>query len=492
MARKSASPLVATAFSASTLLGVLLCLLISGCTAGRATAIRHRAVTARNEDGQPAESSPEIMLTALQAAADDPDSPVVGKLVPEEISTAAANHSAEPNVSLSDLEVMAQTANPDLRRLEQEAAAARAKARYVDKLPDPTVGANIFAHPIETAAGSQRANLQVMQMIPWLERLDAQSQQACFDAIVMQQLYLAERLKTVGDVRASWYRLYVIGKQIETTRANQDLLKSLIEIANASVATGRASQGDVLLGTLEYSRLEEQILTWQQQQKSTEAELKRLTGQDVSSHHDVPQAIDVALPDWSYSGLKQVALENQPAIAAAQLRTRATRWGIEVARLKRRPDLSVNASWFGIDDNRPATGVVDVGRDAWSIGAQVSIPLWTEKYDAMEQEARWKHSASHASVNATVQRFEAVLRDLWEQAQTSHETAQLYEATILPQAKQTLEADQQAYANGTVEFDRVIGDFRNVLTLELGYHRAMGSLATALARIRQAVGKELL
>ena len=135
--------------------------------------------------------------------------------------------------------------------------------------------------------------------------------------------------------------------------------------------------------------------------------------------------------------------------------------------------------------------VLDVGQDAWSVGASVSIPLWERKYDAIEQEARWKHAASHASVDESMQRYDAVLRDLWEQAKAADETANLYKATILPQAKDTLAADQQSYANGTVDFDRVIGDFRNLLTLELGYHRAIGQLATALARIRQATGTEL-
>ena len=43
-----------------------------------------------------------------------------------------------------------------------------------------------------------------------------------------------------------------------------------------------------------------------------------------------------------------------------------------------------------------------------------------------------------------------------------------------------------------VEFDRVVRDFRNLVTLELGYHRAIGRLATALARIQQATGSEQL
>ena len=390
--------------------------------------------------------------------------------------------------SLPQLETIAVSQNPHLRRLAQEYEAARAKVDYVDGLPDPTIGANVFVAPIETAAGSQRANLTIGQMIPWLERLDAQAQQTCFEAMALQQVHASERLKVLGNVRALWYRLYVIGQQIKIASANQELLESLIEVANARVSTGKATQGDVLVGTLEYSKLEEQLVTLRQQQVSAFAEINRLLGRDADVSITPPVELEIALPIWDHQMLRQMAVEHQPEIRAARIRTQATRWGLEVARLKRRPDFSVKASWFAIDSNRPPSTVVDVGDDAWSLGASVSIPLWDRKYDAIEREASWKHSASHASMDEAVQRYDTILRDLWEQAKAADETATLYRETILPQAKDTLEADQQSYVNGTVDFDRVVRDVRNLLTLELGYHRALGQLATAIARIEQSVG----
>ncbi len=263
------------------------------------------------------------------------------------------SHPTPPPIdSLEQLEDAAVAQNPSLRRLAQQYQAARAKVRYVDGLPDPTMAANVFATPIETAAGSQRANLKVAQMLPWLPRLDAQAQQACFEAMALQQVHAAERLKVVGDVRTMWYRLYVLGKQIEIHEANQELLESLIAVANARVSTGKATQGDVLVGTLEYSKLEEQLVTLRQQHISTVAEIDRLVGRraDVAIHG--PTTLDVTLPDWTHLMLRQFALEYQPDIAAARIRTQATRWGVTVAQLKRKPDFSLNASWFAIDNNR--------------------------------------------------------------------------------------------------------------------------------------------
>ncbi|MEK6249183.1 MAG: TolC family protein, partial [Planctomycetales bacterium] len=236
----------------------------------------------------------------------------------------------------------------------------------------------------------------------------------------------------------------------------------------------------------------EQMLTFEQQMVSTKSQLNRIIGRNADHPISIPKTIQPSLPKWSHDMLRQVAWQQQPEIAAAQLRTQATCWGVQVARLERRPDLSVNATWFAIDDNRPAaTTLVDVGRDALSFGVAMNVPLWHQKYDAMEQEAAWKHSASVASVDHVMQRYDSLLRDLWERAITADETAKLYRQTLIPQGRQTLAADQQSYSNGAVEFDRVIRDFRNLLMLELGHHRSIGELASILARIEQAVGTDL-
>ena len=467
----------------------LVVVVLSTAALGGCAAKRQVALTSARPEPAPQQARDTALVSvsfiAHQTETSDEPAPARRALEPAVLSVEPAAD------ALVDLESLAQAMNPRLLRLSQQARAAEAKTYYVDKLPDPTVGANVFAAPIETAAGSQRANLSVMQMIPWLSRLDAQSQQALFEALSAQQLYEAERLKVVGDVRTLWYRLYVLSKQIEINRTNVEILRPLVDVASARLEAGGGSARDAWLGQLELGRLDEQLLTLRQQVVSTKAELNRAIGRDTDHPISVPENLQPALPDWTHGMLRQIAWEQQPEVAAAELQAQATCWGIEVARLKRRPDFSLNANWFAIDDNRPTPNVVDVGRDAWSIGAQVSVPLWHHKYDAMEEEAMWKHSASHASVDDVMQRYDALLRDLWERAKTAAETAELYQTTLLPEAEQALDADIDAFPNSQVDLDSIVRDFRSVLLLQSGYHRAIGELAMALARIQQAVGTDL-
>jgi outer membrane protein TolC len=202
-----------------------------------------------------------------------------------------------------------------------------------------------------------------------------------------------------------------------------------------------------------------------------------------------PAEIEAELPRWDHELLRQVALESQPELIAAQLRTEATQWGIEVARLQRRPDLTFGIGWVIMD--APGATMPDAGQDSWTVGVTATLPIWHHKYDAMLSEAASENAAAFATVDEVALQLDATLRDLWAQAQANQRTVELYEKTILPLAKQTYEADQKSLATGSVAFDRVIRDYRTLLNLQLGHHRAKGQLAIAIARLRQAIGVDL-
>lgn len=410
-----------------------------------------------------------------------PDAPPAGEMT----------FSAIQSEDLASLVASALAANPRLQQLRHEADAAWEKMRYADALPDTQVGTNIFGRPIETAAGAQHANLTVSQMIPWLHRLEAQEQQAAYEAMALEQLWRAEQLKTVAKVKSSYYRLYVIGQELLANESNTELVKRLTSTATSQIQTGVASQGDVLLGTLALSRLEESRVMLEQRLTTTKAGLNQLLDRPADSPLEVPHSLAVDYQPWSYDELRQLAENRQPEIAAAYLRAHASRWGVEVAALRRFPDMSLNFSWYFIGDNRPLTSVVDVGADAWSLGTTVTLPLWHGKNEAIRAEAVRRHFATHAAADDIVNRYDAMLLDLLAQAQAADEISRLYKETMLNQAQQTLDADLASYPQGRVEFDRVVDDARNLLTLQVGYHQALGRLAETIARLEQVVATEL-
>jgi outer membrane protein, heavy metal efflux system len=123
----------------------------------------------------------------------------------------------------------------------------------------------------------------------------------------------------------------------------------------------------------------------------------------------------------------------------------------------------------------PGATMPDAGMDSLALSVSGNLPVRNRKYDAMVSEASREHYAAHASEDEISLRLDALLQDLWEQARASQQTVKLYETSILPQARQTFEADQKSLINNTVTFDRVIRDYRTLLNLELGYAHAGSS-----------------
>ncbi len=451
----------------------------------------HRAETSRDTSSAGASPSQDLVSKLLLEEVSKPDSMPQSRLSLRESSASFAEREATNRVlrpSLDELIELALQSNPGLRRRAHEVDAAWSRVPQVRALPDPMLGANGFGSPIETAAGGQRANLLLSQRFPSLKRLDAQGQQAAYEALALEQVWQAERLKIVANVKVISAKLYVVGHQTRINRENQKLLKSLIEVSIQRVGQALGSQGDVLLGTLELSRLAEELIELRQRRLSLQARLNELLNRPAETEVAIPEKMTVNSPDATLEELRQQTRDHQPEIVAAQLRAHATAWGIEVASLARTPDFSVNFNWFFIDNNRPRSTVVEVGEDAWSLGATISLPIWRDKYDAMESEAGRRHYATQAATESIIRRYDALLADLLAQAEAANETVNLYDNTILPQAHQTLEADQQSYSQGQVEFDRVIRDLRTLLRLEFNRYRAQGDLAIANAGIEQAIG----
>jgi outer membrane protein, heavy metal efflux system len=463
-------------------------------TVADADLLPHVRAANHPEKGLPADQSIRHTL----AGAEEPVATSVSRSqFVEEISrgTESLDASSEPTGDADVLDLMVQQAianHPELRRLRASVGEAWARVPQAKALPDPMARGTVFGEPMMMADGETRGTFMISQTIPSLKQLDARAQAASFEALMNQQVVMAAEQRIAADVREAWYRLALLEQLLQINAANEQLLQSLVTIASAQVGVGRATSGDVILASLELSRIEEERLQLRQQVASRTAILNQLLNRPA----DTPISVDGnsmdAQADTSLSNeisldtLRAIALEQQPEITMARLRTEATALGIRIAKLQRIPDLTLSYEHMFMSMHPGMQG-----SDPWQLGAGINIPLWNQKYAAIQQEAAQKHFAAHAGVEETIRANDAMLLDLLEQARAAERTARLYQQSILPQIRQGLDADQRAYGEGAVQFERVISNARNLLTAESAYHRAMTEKRISLARLQQAVGSPL-
>jgi outer membrane protein TolC len=284
-------------------------------------------------------------------------------------------------------------------------------------------------------------------------------------------------------VHEACYRLYLLDHLIRINQANRQLARSLLDTATSRVRVGDATAGDVVLGTLELSRIEEERLMLQQQLVSRRAVLNQLLNRPSDSALAIPTSLDSTPVEQTLDELRVAANQQQPEIVAARLRSEAAAWGIDVAQWQRVPDLTLSYEQMFMKMNPGESG-----SDSWQVGAGINVPIWHHKYAAMRREAAENHLAASASLETAVRTVDTMLLDYLEQTRTARRTVALYRNTILPQARQALEADQRAYGLGAVTFERVVNDARNLLTAEATMYRAMADKAIAIARLTQTIG----
>ncbi len=247
-----------------------------------------------------------------------------------------------------------------------------------------------------------------------------------------QQAVRAAEQRIAADVREAWYRLYLLKQLLQINDANEQLIQSLVTIASAQVEVGRATSGDVVLATIELSRIEEERLQLRQQLASRTAILNRLLSRPADAPIDLPSELVDRQVELSFDTLRLIALEQQPEIALAQLRTQATAWGIRVAKLERVPDLTLSYDQM-LMRNDPGMH----GSDPWQVGAGINLPLWHQKYAAVEQEAAQRHVAAHANAEDVVRANEAVILDLLEQARGKADSRSLSADDLAPSSSGT-------------------------------------------------------
>jgi outer membrane protein TolC len=410
--------------------------------------------------------------------------------------TAGAGFGAtEDQLTLHKLAQQAIANNQKIKTLKANQRSALEKSDAAGYWPDPMIGGNYFGKPIETRLGKQKSNIVFTQPIPWPGKTSAKENQLKGKAEALQYKIESVKQSIILQVKTLFYEGFVLQKRLDVNRAESNFLEKLAKVALSRVRVGKAGQGDVIEATLEISRLEADTRRIQRDLMTTRTKLNAI----INRPSDIPIAFSrtLHLPVNSVNGEKNWQNHlphlraSQPDLLSARASITSAEAGLKYSKLKKIPDLKASFSYFVIDEDNPMTPK-GKNEDAWAIGAAITIPLWWGKYSSYEDEAFYTRQASIETLEDLEREHENRLADLWQQALTSKDLIKIYEGTIIPQADQVLEANQSAYRQGGVTFDRVIGDFRRLLVIKVKYFREQARFATLVAKVEKTIGRPIV
>jgi len=140
--------------------------------------------------------------------------------------------------TLNDYLIIAAENNPNLKSKYFQYQAALERVPQVGALPDPQLGFSFFVMPMERYMGNQIGTISLMQMFPWFGTLGAAKNEMTFMAKAKFEEFNEAKSMLFYEVRANWYALQLLEKEIAITKENIELLKTMEQIALTRFKSG--------------------------------------------------------------------------------------------------------------------------------------------------------------------------------------------------------------------------------------------------------------
>ncbi|MHA6287149.1 TolC family protein [Maricaulis sp. CAU 1757] len=397
-------------------------------------------------------------------------------------SAVAQSPTALRSLGLAEaVHIAEQSGDPGVQAWHRRSASLEALGRSENSRPDPVVRAGVNNLPLGDLDLNREAMTQGSLTVrqAFLRGETGSLRQARREAEAMgAQARAAERQRAIRrDVRESWLDAFYWQEARHLTLLRQEELALLGEAALATYASGRSTAADVIRTDLETAVLDTRLVDIDRQLQDAQSRLVRFVGPD--GRRPLPRQLP-SLPAGQNEESVEVQLARHPSVNVLDAAVQASNRAIELARQAFKPAWSVEAA-YGLRDSRSDTA---------SIGVSVAVPLF-------EREARHAGvaSAREARSAAEMER-QAVLLDLrrdWERLQVERRgqvtAIAVYERSVLPNARATVEAVMTAYENDGADFPELVRAQLAWLDIELEFLRLHVNARKAEAGLLYLVGE---
>jgi cobalt-zinc-cadmium efflux system outer membrane protein len=390
-------------------------------------------------------------------------------------------------VRLNDVLDFAARANPEIREAEERVRSATARASAAGRLPDLEVKYEQWGVPLGRPYALNEAGtimLGLRQTIPAPGVLGARSRAAQGDSRMLAEVRRMREQDIRARVKRGFYDYYRSYHEYRIHLEHVDLERHIVELARQNYQVGRATQQDVLRSVVDLSRLHKDVADILQQLESSKAQLNTLMARSTAAALGPPSQITTALVQVDATQMERLVQESRPEVASAKLGVERSQAALDAARTEARlPNIMIGADyWY-----QPTSAVHH------AYGAMVSINLpWLSA--RRREEVR---EAEHA-LAADLRGFESVrnaalyeVRDALARLTAAQQSYRIINSDLLPQARQSFEAAQAAFAAGQGDALGLLDSARSYLQVRLEHARALARLGSSFGDLERAAGADL-
>ena len=380
--------------------------------------------------------------------------------------------------------------NPKVKAAKARWQATIEQYPQVTALPDPMFMYGYFLRSVETRVGPQRHRVSFSQAFPYPGTLDAAGE-------VVKKAIEIERVKheqvirdLIVELKLSYHELAYLQRAVELTRQNHELVASILTIATARYAEGKATLNDVLKAQSQLAQLEYDFILLEELQRVEHANINGILSVPSATPlgATVPVAyepLDVALADVE----KQALAKRQELRIAALTIEKATE-RIALAELQTKPmlkfDLMTIETGEALMLDAPGSG-----KNPFSIGFGVTIPWSSLKNSSKVREAQQNHEVVTANKRVLEDETKVALQKVYFRLENARRLVELYETTLIPQAGAAIEVAETWHQEGPKSITGFLETQSVWLNFNLARLRAIADYQQNVARLEKLVGGKI-
>ena len=447
--------------------------------------------------------------------------------------------------SLDDYLIIAAENNPNLKSKYFQYQSALERVPQVGALPDPEVSFGIFIEPMERYIGNQVAEISIMQMFPWFGTLSAAQDEMTLMAKARYEEFNEAKSMLFYEVRANWYALQLLEKEISIAKENIELLKTMEQIAISRFRSGGQSGGgsgsggmrssggqnsttsadgmggmgmqgqpasgntpsrsapqmggaesmggssgsmiDVLRVQMEINELQNSLALLEDSKMPLIAQFNRLLNRNKHELVILSDSITAAQMPIPVNEIPENIKDNNPMLKMLEEEEAAF---IARGKMNRKMGLPMIGLGLQYDVFQPRAHNESMmnGKNMWMPMATVTIPLWRKKYTASVRESDYMRMAvveqKQEVSNQLMVSYEEALKDFRD----ADRRVKLYrEQTSL--ANQALNILIAQYTTEGSNFEEVLRMQQQLLDYRLKYLDALIDGNIAVAMMEQLMGR---
>jgi len=399
------------------------------------------------------------------------------------------SNSAQP-VSLRNLVDEALNNNPQIQAAKFRYEAARARISLLRSLDNPKfeyeydkITADMYA--VMRGKTGPMNTFSISQEIPFPTKLILKKQSAQKEANAFEQDYKETQAKVIKDVKDAYFQLFLSEKKISLTKENLDLLNQLVETINKKYSVNLASQQDALKAQVEHSKLSNQLVLLEQEEKIYQSMLNSLLNRQVQEELIPVQEKDKGDLQLVEEKILQLTKENRPELKSFKEMLRKSEIDFALSKQEYLPDFMLKYKREEKDGRFP------FGSWAGSVG--FTIPLWFwDKQNSFVREAKADLEQARAQYKAEENAVVFESRSAYAKFEAAKKLVKIYETGVLPQAQAAVENAQKSYASKSIDFLDLLDTLRSEREFQMEYFEALANLEIALADLERSAGTDLI